>query len=182
MGGASSVGRRIAVYGPTGSGKSTVAAAIGERLGLQLVELDAIFWQPDWQPTPQDEFRAAVLEQLDANLTGWVCAGNYFSAVGEKVLSRADTVVWLRLPFRVAFWRLLLRTARRARSKELMWGTNRESWRKAFLSKDSILLWGITSWRPHVRRVNRALDEVDHNASVIVLRSSNQVERFLAGL
>ena len=177
------MGRRIAVYGPTGSGKSTVAAVIGERLGLPLVELDAIFWKPEWQPAPRDEFRAAALEQLDANLAGWVCASNYFGAIGEDVLSRADTVVWLRLPFRVCFWRLLRRTLRRSFRRELLWeGTNRESWRRSFLSRDSILLYGITSWRRHVRRVKRALDEIDHDADVTVLRSSKQVESFLVGL
>ena len=182
MDGVSGVGRRIAVYGPTGSGKSTVATTIGHRLGLPVIELDAIHWKPDWEPTPRDEFRSAVTEWLEAHPTEWVCVGNYLSPVGDLVLSQADTVVWLRLPFRLAFWRLLLRTLRRSFKRELLWGTNRESWRRTFLSRDSILLWCITSWRPHVHHVNAMLGEADHNASVVVLRSSKQVERFLADL
>ena len=182
MGDAATLGRRIAVYGSTGSGKSTLAAIIGERLGLPVVDLDAIHWKPDWVSTPRDEFRTAVTQWLDAHPDGWVCAGNYQSAVGDLVLSEADTVLWLRLPFRVVFWRLLLRTLRRSRKRELLWGTNRESWRRSLLSRDSILLWCITNWRAHVRHVNRALDEVDHKASVLVMRSPGDVKGFLAGL
>ena len=58
------VGRRIAVWGPTGSGKTTVARELANRLGLPAVELDALFHRPNWQPTPDDDFRAKVEQVL----------------------------------------------------------------------------------------------------------------------
>lgn len=182
MGDAAIVGRRIAVYGPTGSGKSTLASIIGERLDLSAVDLDSIHWKPDWVSTPTDQFRSAVSDWLAAHPTDWVCAGNYQSTVGDLILSEADTVIWLRLSFRVVFWRLVLRTFRRSFKRELLWGTNRESWRRSFLSRDSILLWCISHWRAHVKSVKRALDEFDHSATVFVMRSSRDVKAFLAGL
>ena len=56
----------IAVYGPTGSGKTTVAHAIGEILDLPVIELDALFHRPNWQPTPDEEFRSMVQAALNA--------------------------------------------------------------------------------------------------------------------
>ena len=54
----------------------------------------------------------------------------------------ADTLIWLDLPFPLVMWRLLRRTLGRIRSRQDLWGTgNRESFRGAFLSRDSILLW-----------------------------------------
>ncbi len=169
------------VYGPTGSGKTTVARHIGELLGLPVVELDAIFWRPNWEPTPADEFRANALDTLREHDGGWVCEGNY-SMLRGTILPMADTVVWLRPPFLVAYWRLLKRTIARSWTNEPLWGTNRESWRQSFLSRESILLWGITHWRAHHRNVQRALREIPHHANVVELRSALEVNDFLASL
>lgn len=172
------IGRRVAVYGPSGSGKSTVARQIGDRLGLPVIELDALFHRPNWEPTPTDEFREKVLEVLGGHNDGWVCDGNY-GMVRDIVLPNAETVIWLRLPFPLVFWRLFRRTVTRAWSRESLWGTNYESWRLSFLSKDSILLWGITHWRAHFRGIAGALRDIPHQADVIELRSKRQIERFL---
>lgn len=42
--------QRISVVGNSGSGKTTVARAIAEALGVPHLELDSVFHQPDWQP------------------------------------------------------------------------------------------------------------------------------------
>jgi adenylate kinase family enzyme len=179
--GAAGLGRRVAIYGPTGSGKSTLARLIGARLGVPAVELDALFHRPGWQPTPDDEFRAAVFSKIAECEDGWIFDGNY-SAVRDIILSRADTVIWLRLPFHVVFRRLLGRTLRRAWTCEMLWGTNRESWRKTFLHRDSILLWSLTSWKPHVRRTAEALRTIPNQASVVTLRSPREVGAFVGAL
>ncbi len=173
--------RRIAVFGPSGSGKTTVSRQIGRVLGLPVIELDALFHWPNWQPSPPEEFLAAVEGALTACLDGWVCDGNY-ALVRPLVLSRADTVVWLRLPFPVVYLRLFIRTVTRAWRREELWNTNRESWRMSFLSRDSILLWGITHWRAHVRGVGRDLRELPHRARVVELRSDRDVADFLRRL
>jgi adenylate kinase family enzyme len=173
-----SLGRRIIVYGPTGSGKSTLARRLGIRLGLGVVEMDALMHGPNWEPTPWDEFREKVTAALDALPEGWVCDGNY-SRVREAVLPRADTAIWLHLPWVVCFGRLLGRTVRRAWTRETLWGTNRESWRTAFWSRESILLWSITHHRAHIRAVQRDLARIPHRARVFELRSAHQVRAFL---
>ena len=96
-------GQRVAVHGATGSGKTAFARRLGEILGLTTLELDALFWQPNWLQTPQAEFRDKVEAALYANPDGWVCDGNYTSALGNLVRSRADTVIWLRLPLPVSY-------------------------------------------------------------------------------
>lgn len=173
--------KRITVYGPSGSGKSTLGRRLGERLGLPVVELDALFHRPNWQPTPDAEFRNKVLSTISSHADGWVCEGNY-RAVRSEILPLADTAVWLRLPFRVVYWRLLKRTITRAWRKESLWGTNYESWRMSFLSRDSILLWGITHWRAHHRNMTKTLAEVPHTAFVIELRSTRELEAFMASI
>ena len=108
------IGRRIVVYGAACSGKTTVAGSIAEKINVPHIEIDAIYWLPGWEEKPLEEFRADLSDALSQNPDGWVCDGNY-SRVRDLTLPFADTVVWLRPPFRVAFWRLLKRTVALAR-------------------------------------------------------------------
>lgn len=117
-----SLGRRIVVRGATGSGKTTLTRRLGALLDLPVIELDALFWQPNWAETPAPEFREKVAAALAAAPAGWVCDGAYNSRLGGLVASRGDTLIWLHLPWRVSFWRLLKRTVGRARTREPMWG------------------------------------------------------------
>lgn len=172
------IGRYIVVYGPTGSGKSALARLIAERAGLPYVELDAIFWLPDWVEKPVEEFRADALAVLDDHRDGWVCDGNY-SRIRETILPRADTVVWLRLPFRVTFWRLLKRTIIRCLDGSLLWGNNRESVGQAFFSRDSLLLYAWNHRRGYSERIGKDLEEIPHNATVHRLYSAGEVKKFL---
>jgi adenylate kinase family enzyme len=173
--------RRIAVYGPSGSGKTTLSRRIGAALGLPVVELDALFHQPNWTPTPDGEFQAKVAATLDGHADGWVCDGNY-GMVRPLVLARADVVVRLRLPFRVVYPRLVRRTLTRAWRREHLWNGNHESFRLAFTSRDSILLWGISHWRAHHRNLDRALAEYAANTPVVELRSDREVQELVVGV
>jgi hypothetical protein len=100
----------------------------------------------------------------------------------DLVLERADTMVWLRLPFRVVFPRLLKRTFKRGLRKELLWGTNRESLRMGFLSNDSVIWYMVRTWRRHPKSVTTMLGEAPHPPRMVVLRSPGQVKRFLASI
>jgi adenylate kinase family enzyme len=137
---------RVVVIGMSGSGKSTLARELARRLDAAHIELDSLFWGPDWEPRPPADFRAAA--QAAVAQERWVSDGNY-SAVRSIVWPRAQVVVWLNLPFAPVFWRVLCRTLRRAFSKEPLWSGNRESLARAFFSRESILWWVI---RNHARR------------------------------
>lgn len=174
------VGPCVAVYGPSGSGKSTFARELGRRLGVPVVELDAVFHsRPNWNDLTRDEFRAAVSAILELEQGGWVIEGNY-SAVRDLILPRADTVVRLRLPFRIVYPRLVRRTLARGIRRELLWGVNRESLRMALLTRDSMLLWGISNWSKGTRKTTADLAAIPHSARVVELRSTRAVRAFLA--
>ncbi len=173
-------GSHFVVYGPTGSGKSTLAQQISQRTGVPHIELDALFWLPDWGKKPLDQFRNDISVQLSKCVDGWVCDGNY-SVVRELILPFADTVIWLRPPFWVAFWRLLKRTIARSWDHKLLWGTNRESLGKAFFSRDSIILYQVTHWHKY-SKIGQNLDKIPHRAAVIQLRSQKEIDAFLREL
>ncbi len=102
--------QRISVVGNSGSGKTTVAKAIADVLGVPHLELDGVFHQPDWRPLDTEEFRRIVSEFTAAE--SWVVDGNY-SGVRDIVWGRADTVVWVDPPRHRVMRQLLARTMRR---------------------------------------------------------------------
>ena len=178
-----SIGPRISIRGATGSGKTTLGHTLGQRLGLPVVELDAIYWLPNWQAKPLEQFRIDVQAALEACPQGWICVGNY-RHVQDLMLPQADTVLWLRLPFRVSFWRLLKRTVARAWTQQPLWegNPNQESWRQSFFSRKSILLYAITSRKTYVETTLRVLGTTPHHATVIELRSARAVRCLLQGV
>jgi adenylate kinase family enzyme len=137
--------RRISVVGNSGSGKSTIGAALAEQLGVPYVELDAIVhYRPNWEDMPAEDFRDRVAEVVAGD--GWVVDGNY-SVVRDLVWARADTVVWLDLPRWLVMERVITRSLTRAIGNAELWNGNRERW-SDLLSlhrpEKSIIAWAWT--------------------------------------
>ena len=134
---------RYVVVGTSGSGKSTFARALARAADCPHVELDALFWAEEWTVRPTAEFRESVDRATDE--PRWVVDGNY-SVVRDVVWPKATHIVWLNHGRRVVFFRVLKRTVRRAVLREQLWHGNRESIPRAFFSRDSILLWALTTY------------------------------------
>ncbi|MEM6256939.1 MAG: adenylate kinase [Planctomycetota bacterium] len=140
------IGQRVAIVGCSGSGKSMLAKHIAEAKGLAYINSDELFWMPDWVQRPEPEFLQLLADRVAEQ--AWVLDGN-IGGRAPIVLPRIDTLIWLDYPRPFVMRRLLLRTIRRAWTKEPIFHNNAESWRMSFASKDSILLY---AWRSHGER------------------------------
>lgn len=174
--------RRINVVGTSGSGKSTLARRLSNHLAVPYIELDSLFWLPNWQEASDEEFfRKLKAAQGDG---GWVIDGNYTRSIPLK-WDRVDLVVWIDLPFWLTFYQAFRRAISRALSGKEIWsGTgNRETITKTFFSRDSVLLWTITSYKS-VRQKYESLMQDPQYAHIkfLRLRSRSEIEKFVSSL
>lgn len=169
--------RRFVVVGTSGSGKTTFARQLAAARGITHIELDALHWEPNWVEAADDVF----LERVD-QATGppaWVVDGNY-SKARPFVWQRADAVCWLDFDFHLVMWRLFSRTVRRAFSQEELWKGNRESWRMSFMTRDSVLLWGLTTYHLRRREYQELLRSPESaRLRVFHLKNPAQAQQFL---
>lgn len=169
--------QRINVVGTTGSGKTTVARRLSEVLGIPHVEMDSLFWESNWTPSPADILAQRVAEATTSDR--WVLDGNY-GVVRGLIWPKATGIVWLDYPFPVIFPRLFSRTVRRAFFKEELWNGNRERFRAQFMSRDSLFLWALnTHWRRR-KQIGALLQQSEYaHLEVVHLRSPGRTNQWL---
>lgn len=168
-------GRRTVIVGDSGSGKTTLAQWLGAQLHIHHIELDSIYWQPDWGELSTAEFCRRVSEAI--NRSSWVLDGNY-SKVRHLTWAAADTLIWLDFSLAITLPRLIQRSIKRVLSKELLWGTNRERGRSLF-SADSLILYNLKRHASRKKEYNHLLSTSEYqHLKVIRLQNHNEVKRW----
>lgn len=164
---------RVVVVGCSGSGKTTVARMLGERLGAPVTDLDGLFWLPGWQERPDDEFLPMVEQAVVGDR--WVLSGNY-RRTQHLTWPRATTIVWLDLPKPAVMRQVVARTVRRAVTGEECCNGNRERVRQWFDRDDNIMLW---AWRNHAPTRERYAAAMEGDDRWVRLTSRRAVARWL---
>ena len=133
------------MIGCSGAGKTTFGKALAARLGVDFIELDAIFHQPGWTELPDDEFQARVRDAVGAD--GWVVDGNY-AVVRPIVLERATHVAWLDYSRPRVMQQVIRRSVSRAITRRELWNGNQENARE-WLNPEHPIRW---AWSTHARK------------------------------
>ncbi|MEN0614878.1 AAA family ATPase [Klebsiella indica] len=173
---------KINVVGTSGVGKSTLARRLAQELSLPYIEMDVLYWLPQWQGTPDDLFFAKLAAATAG--PGWVLDGNYNRSRPVKWRD-VDLVVWVDY----GFWRTLRQAVSRAVSRafhqqELWPGTgNRETFRRSFFSRESIILWTLKTWRKNRQRYQADMfDPQYQHIRFVRLRNQQQAEALVREL
>jgi adenylate kinase family enzyme len=150
---------RVVILGRGGSGKSTAAARLGRATGLPVIELDAVFWQPNLSPTPRADWIRRQQELVAESR--WIVDGDLgrYDAPGVR-LARADTVLILDFSLLRCAWRAV----RRSRERADFW------------------YWLIT-WRHRSKpALQHAIITHAPRATVHILRNPRQLRRLLTSI
>jgi len=99
--------RRIAIFGPTGAGKTTLALKLSQKLGLNCYHLDKYFFKENWEPREKTEFQE-ILKEL-VNEDNWIIDGSMISSF-ELRFEKADLIIYYAPSRLKCIFRILKRT------------------------------------------------------------------------
>lgn len=162
---------RIIIIGCSGAGKSTLARQLGEKTGLPVIHLDALFWKPGWVESDRGEFDAKMLAELEK--PRWIIDGNYARTLALR-LEKCDGVIYLDFPR----WVCILGVLKRVLTT---YGTVRPDMPEGCPERFD---WEFIKWVWNFNRNNREKIRAQLDAlpgeKVTVLKNRREVKRFLA--
>ena len=167
--------RRILIIGNAGSGKSTFAVALAQKLGLPLIHLDQLYWQGNWEHVSREEFDAVL--QAELKKTQWIIDGNFNRTLPHR-LANCDTVFFFDMPAALCLWGITKRVLTNyGKTRKDMGGNCPE-----YFDKQKLELYRnvLAFNRQHRKDYYKLLENAAH-AKVIVFRNRRQVKDFLKG-
>lgn len=93
--------KKVAIFGNTGGGKSTLAKGLAESTSLPLITLDKIMYKTGGEKVPHDEYLRIHADLL--NEEAWIIDGFGCVPSAWERFSVADTLVYVDLPLATHF-------------------------------------------------------------------------------
>ncbi|OZG71758.1 adenylate kinase [Hahella sp. CCB-MM4] len=174
--------KRINVVGSSASGKTTFGRRLSEALGVEFIEMDAVYWGKNWTEPSEKELLSKIGKAIEGD--SWVLDGNYTRTIPIK-WAKVDTIIWLDYSFFRTFRQSVTRAVKRSITQEELWpGTgNRESISKSFFSKDSVVLWMMTNYGKNIAKYEGYMNSPEYqHVNFVRLKSPKEAETFIAGV
>lgn len=161
--------KKIIVIGCPGSGKTTFAEKLRDKMDIPLFYLDAIWHKPDRTHISREEFDVRLDEIL--KLESWIIDGNYSRTV-ERRIEACDTVFLFDLPTEVCLEGATLRLGKGRYDMPWIDTTLSQDLKEeilAFPSKNLPAIYGL-------------LEKYEKEKNVVIFKSRAQADTYLSQL
>ena len=172
------IGRRIAIIGNGGGGKSTLARRLGVILDLPVTHVDSIQFLNGWQRRPIEECDRLLNEA--ANVKSWIIDGFGSDQVIEKRIELADTVVLVDFPIWRHYWWAIKRQLASRKSQRAELPDNCPEFNIAYTWRLLTVMWLVhREYTPWFRTLVAAKRK---SGNAIIFRNPKQMNDFLNNL
>ena len=164
--------KKVAIFGNTGGGKSTLSRRLSEITQLPLYILDKIQFKPGGIEVPYEEYKCSHEEIMAKD--EWVIDGFGCLETLWLRLEKADTLVYIDLPLYVHFWWVTKRFVTGFFDPPKGWPDNAPIW-KSSMKSYSVL------WLCHRRLTPKYRDYVvqaQESKKVYHLQSTQEIKQF----
>lgn len=170
--------KKINVIGTSGSGKSTFSRMLATKLDYPYLEMDAMFWKPNWQESSNDEFFSKLRSALAQDT--WVLDGNY-SRTTEIKWASVDHIIWIDYSFSRTVYQAVKRAFILSITKDELWGTgNFETFTKSFFSRDSVIAWTLKTYKLNrVRYTKISTNPKYSHITFVRLKNPKMAKKFI---
>ena len=165
--------RRVAVFGNTGGGKSTLARQLSELTGLPLYAIDTFQYRPGGGQVSPEEYLAVHADILSRDR--WLIDGYGDVASSWERFAVADTLVFVDLPLPTHGWWVTKRLAQGLFANPEGWPENSPVWSSTLNSYK--VLWRYR--RRLTPRYRRYVAECAASKRVHHLKSPLEISGFL---
>ncbi|MEO8399029.1 MAG: hypothetical protein ABI550_04340 [Ignavibacteriaceae bacterium] len=167
--------KRILVIGACGTGKSTFAKILSQKLKLDVIHLDKHFHKPNWVPKSQEEFTGIVKDLILKD--EWIMEGNYSKTLYIRA-SRSDFIFFFDFPSYFCTYRILKRNIKTKlgfEKRDDMADGCYEQWVDWEFVK---FTW---NFKKNIIPLNyKALEELNYNKNnLIIFKSHVEVKKYL---
>lgn len=173
--------KRINIIGTSGCGKSTISKKLAKLLNYEYIEMDRMFWGPNWKESNYDSFLKKLEKELKKEK--WILDGNYKKTIPLK-WKYTDLVIWLDYSFLRNFIQSFIRAVKRLIIREVLWSSsgNKETF-KSFFSKESIVFHMVKNYYINKKKYNNyTKDSSFSHIKFIKLKNPKEVKGFLNNL
>jgi adenylate kinase family enzyme len=165
--------KKVAVFGNTGGGKSTLAKRLAESTRLPLHPLDLIQYRVGGGKVPDEEYLSAHTDLLRQD--AWIIDGYGSAASAWERFAAADTLVYIDLPLLTHYWWVTKRLIESLFVNPEGWPERSPIWRSTMNSYK-------VAWLCHrhlTPRYRQLVAEVAASKRVHHLRSPAEIKAFL---
>lgn len=168
--------KRILIIGGNASGKTTMARKLLEKLNLQLIHLDKLYWRDNWTHATDEEFDELLEKELKKD--EWIIEGNIKRTLPKR-LKYCDTVIYLDFPSFVCVLNAIKRLIQsHNRSRPDMGGKCIEKLNlKGFKFINSIWLFNTKNRKDYYRMIKE-----ENGVKVTILKNRKQVNEYLKNI
>jgi adenylate kinase family enzyme len=172
--------KKIIITGTTCSGKTTLGKKLSKRLNIRQVDLDDLYFLPNWIEKDRKQFINDVSAETSSN-DEWIITGGYQTVLKDSVWKEASTIIWLDYPLGLIIHRYFIRTTKRLVYKEKCCGENYETFWRVF-SRNSLFFWIFKSYWRRKKRMKEWKNGIFSDKNWIILNNPKNANNLLSSL